>query len=70
MNLLQSKKLMEQIHLEYPLKESYLYEYMDGKHSCWNSSRVVYCNNEKDIRQCRACGHEWECDCNFDDDFS
>ena len=46
------------------------YSFMDGKHNCFNSSRVINCDGETDVRECRKCGRVWETACNFDEDFS
>lgn len=70
MSLLEDARIMLQVHEEYPRKEEYTQAPYDGLHGCWDNSRVVYCDGERDIRRCELCGDEWECSCNIDDDFS
>lgn len=68
--LLDNPVVIASVYQEYPRKEQYPLQHMDGKHNCWDDSRVLHCNGDRDIRRCDSCGHEWECSCNFDDDFS
>ena len=70
MNLLDNKNIMEQIYKKYPRKETYPNEYYDGLHNCFDNSIVIYCNSDIDIRRCNLCGDEWECRCNFDENFN
>ncbi len=39
-------------------------------HDCMRNGKVIECDGEHDIVQCRTCGKETVYRCNFDDDFS
>lgn len=38
--------------------------------ACFQSSQVIDCNGERDLRRCLTCAKEWTEACNFDEDCS
>lgn len=37
--------------------------------ACFQNSKVIECNGERDTRRCNICGKEWTERCNFEDDY-
>jgi hypothetical protein len=40
------------------------------EHDCRKNSTVISCDGERDILQCTVCGKEWECKCDFDEEYN